>query len=86
MPEILIGLDWNSLTKLICISCSNIAIVLVRCGPPGGVIMLFVVKRLLDPTTSIIVTLIYRRDVGRKVGLRVAMSRQDFSDRSYSLN
>ncbi len=51
------------------------AIVLVRCGPPGGVIILFVVSHALalDPTTTIIVTLIYRRDVGRKTGLRVAM-------------
>ena len=44
---IVIGLDWNNLTKLICISCSNIAIVPVRCVPPGGVIMLFVVNPTL---------------------------------------
>ncbi len=42
-----IGLDWNSLTKFICISCSNIAIVPARCVPPGGVIMLFVVNPAL---------------------------------------
>jgi hypothetical protein len=81
------GLDWNSLTKLICISCSNIAIVPARCVPPGGVIMLFVVNPALwtlDPTTSIIATLIYRRDVGCRAGLKVAMSRQDYSIQTLS--